>query len=146
MQPFTAWLVILGCKTLPLRVERHVENAMHIAALLEQHHAVAEVNYPGLATSDEHATLQRINGGRAGGLLSFRLKDDPGSTRAFIDALDLCTVAVSLGEPLTLVWPYRDGLIRLAAGLESTDDIVADLNVALNAATETVAARYGAVS
>ncbi|HRD29558.1 MAG TPA: ATP-binding cassette domain-containing protein, partial [Caulobacter sp.] len=53
---------------------------------------------------------------QAGGLLSFRLHDDPDTTRAFIDALELCTVAVSLGEPLTLIWPYRDGLIRLAVG------------------------------
>ena len=138
MQPFTAWLIILGCKTLSLRVERHQENARRLAESLTAHPAVAEVNYPGLPGSDGYDVLAGMNGGQAGGLLSFRLMDDPVSTRAFIDALDLCTVAVSLGEPLTLIWPYRDGLIRLAVGLEDIEDLTDDLTTGLEAAGQAI--------
>jgi cystathionine gamma-synthase len=136
MPPFTAWMIILGCKTLELRVERHLENASRMAELLEATPVVAEINYPGLPSSPEHPVLQGMNGARAGGLLSFRLHGDPDTTRAFIDALRLCTVAVSLGEPLTLIWPFRDGLIRVAIGLESADDIAADLEAGLMAAAK----------
>jgi methionine-gamma-lyase len=107
-----------------------------MAELLEASPVVAEINYPGLPGSPEHPVLQGMNGARAGGLLSFRLHGDPDTTRAFIDALRLCTVAVSLGEPLTLIWPFRDGLIRLAIGLESADDIAADLKAGLAAAAK----------
>ncbi|MCC6704921.1 MAG: aminotransferase class I/II-fold pyridoxal phosphate-dependent enzyme [Thermomicrobiales bacterium] len=138
MQPFTAWLIIMGCKTVSLRVDRHLENTQRLAELLEDHPAVAQVNYPGLPSNDGHTTLQRMNGGQAGGLLSFRLHDDPDTTRAFIDALELCTVAVSLGEPLTLIWPYRDGLIRLAVGLEDSDDLAHDLTLGLEAAQRVI--------
>jgi cystathionine beta-lyase/cystathionine gamma-synthase len=136
MSPFTAWLIILGCKTLSLRVERHLSNTHELARLLEASDVVEVVNYPGLPSNCGHPVLNAMNGGNAGGLLSFRLKSDPHSTRAFIDALDLCTVAVSLGEPLTLIWPYRDGLIRLAVGLEDIEDLKFDLTAGLRAAEQ----------
>ena len=141
MQPFTAWMIILGCKTLSLRVERHLKSAVSIAHLLEAHPAVEVVNYPGLASDPGHTALARMNGVHAGGLLSFRLRGDAEPTRAFINALDLCTVAVSLGEPVTLIWPYRDGLIRLAVGLEDAADLIEDLEVGLSAAAAVLDAR-----
>lgn len=135
MAPFTAWLIINGCKTLAFRVERHQQTTQRLAELLAAHPAVEQVNYPGLTQNPGYPTLQRLNGGLAGGLLSFSLKGDPDTTRAFIDALQLCTIAVSLGEATTLIWPYREGLIRLAVGLEDPDDLIADLSLGLEAAS-----------
>jgi cystathionine beta-lyase/cystathionine gamma-synthase len=140
MTPFTAWLVINGCKTLAFRVERHQQTTHRVAELLDAHPAVEQVNYPGLASNSEHATAQRLTGGESGGLLSFTLKGDPDTTRAFIDALELCTIAVSLGEATTLIWSYREGLIRLAVGLEDPDDLAADLSLGLEAASTVLAA------
>lgn len=134
MAPFTAWMIINGCKTLSFRVERHVQTTLRLAELLSAHPAVEQVNYPGLVQNSEHQTLLRLNGAASGGLLSFSLKGDPDTTRAFIDALELCTIAVSLGEATTLIWPYREGLIRLAVGLEDPDDLAADLSLGLDAA------------
>lgn len=139
MTPFTAWLIINGCKTLAFRVERHQQTTRRIAELLSAHPAVEQVNYPGLTQNSEHATINRLTGGLAGGLLSFTLKGDPDTTRAFIDALELCTIAVSLGEATTLIWPYREGLIRLAVGLEDPDDLLADLSLGLEAASAVLA-------
>lgn len=135
MAPFTAWLIINGCKTLAFRVERHQQTTQRIAERLASHPAVQRVNYPGLPQHPEHQTIQRLTGGPAGGLLSFSLTGDPDTTRAFIDALALCTIAVSLGEATTLIWPYREGLIRLAVGLEDPDDLIADLCLGLEAAS-----------
>ena len=94
--------------------------------------------YPGLPSHPGHDIASRMTGGPAGGLLSFQLHGDPESTRAFINALRLCTIAVSLGEATTLIWPYREGLIRLAVGLEDPDDLAEDLTRGLNAASATL--------
>jgi cystathionine gamma-synthase len=145
MAPFTAWLIIGGCKTLSLRVERHLSNAQRLAELLASSPVVEQVNYPGLAQNSEFGTIQRLNGGNAGGLLSFTLKNDPDTTRAFIDALQLCTIAVSLGEATTLIWPYREGLIRLAVGLEDPEDLIADLSGGLAAATAVLESKLASV-
>jgi cystathionine beta-lyase/cystathionine gamma-synthase len=93
------------------------------------------VNFPGLAGSPGHATAKKSTGGRYGGLLSFTLKGGEPSVRAFVNALELCTIAVSLGECSTLVWPYDSGLIRLAVGLEDPDDLVEDIERGLAAVT-----------
>lgn len=146
MAPFTAWMIINGCKTLSFRVERHLSNTLRLAELLASSPAVEQVNYPGLAQNSEHGTLLRLNGGGSGGLLSFSLKGNPDTTRAFIDALELSTIAVSLGEATTLIWPYREGLIRLAVGLEDPDDLVADLSLGLDAATAVLESRTVAVT
>jgi cystathionine gamma-synthase len=135
MPAFTAWLIILGSKTLSFRVERHASNAQRLAELLNAHPVVESVMYPGLISHPGYDVASRMTGGAAGGLLTFRLKGDPDTTRAFIDALRLCTIAVSLGEPTTLIWPYREGLIRLAVGLEDPEDLSADLTLGLEAAT-----------
>ena len=135
LSPFAAWLLLAGAKTLPLRMERHSTNAQRISELLEAHPAVEDVNYPGLASAPGHEIATRLAGDRFGGLLSFTLKGGEPSVRAFVNALELCTIAVSLGECSTLVWPYDSGLIRLAVGLEDPEDLVEDIERGLAAVT-----------
>jgi cystathionine beta-lyase/cystathionine gamma-synthase len=134
LSPFAAWLLLAGVKTLPLRMERHSTTSQRIAELLAAHPAVETVNFPGLPGSPGHQTAARLTGGRYGGLLSFTLKGGEEAVRAFVNALDLATIAVSLGECSTLLWPYQDGLIRLAVGLEDPDDLVEDIERGLVAA------------
>lgn len=131
MSPFAAWLLLLGMKTLPLRMERHATNAARLAALLAGHPAVERVHFPGLPDHPGHDAAHAMCGDRFGGLLSFTLKGGQESVRRFVNALDHCTIAVSLGECSTLVWPYPDGLIRVAVGLEDVEDLERDLVGAL---------------
>jgi cystathionine beta-lyase/cystathionine gamma-synthase len=133
MSPFTAWLLLAGAKTLPLRMERHSTTAQRLAELLAAHSAVETVNFPGLAGSAGHATAARLAGDRFGGLLSFTLKGGEPAVRAFVNALEICTIAVSLGECSTLLWPYDSGLIRLAVGLEDPEDLIEDVERGLAA-------------
>jgi methionine-gamma-lyase len=133
MSPFTAWLLLTGMKTLPLRMERHSANAERLASILDAHPAVERVYYPGLAGDPGNPVAREFCDGRFGGLLSFRLKGGPEAVRVFVNALALCTIAVSLGECSTLAWPYPDGLIRLAVGLEDAEDLEAEIAGALAA-------------
>lgn len=134
MTPFAAWLLLLGVKTLDLRMARHSDNALRIARLLVEHPVVEAVWYPGLAEHPGHEAAALMTDGRFGGLLSFNLRDRA-TTRAFVDALQLATIAVSLGEPSTLVWPYPGGsLVRMAVGLEDPEDLEADVRQALEVA------------
>ncbi|MGH2560751.1 MAG: trans-sulfuration enzyme family protein [Thermomicrobiales bacterium] len=135
MSPFTAWLLLTGMKTLPLRMERHSANAARIADVLAAHSAVERVAFPAVESHPGHAVARELCGNGFGGLLSFTLKGGQEAVRAFVNALDLCTIAVSLGECSTLVWPYPDGLIRVAIGLEDVADLEADVSLALEAAS-----------
>ena len=136
MPPFSAWMLLAGIHTLPLRMERHSENAMRLAGLLERHPAVANVHYPGLASDPGHALAAELVGGdvrRFGGMISFTLCDGNESYGRFFQALDLCTIAVSLGDASTLVWPWHTGdLIRVSVGLEDFDDLDRDFAQALD--------------
>ena len=131
--PLQAWLTLTGTKTLPLRVERHAATALRLARFLEAHPAVAAVRYPGLASDPGHAVARRLLGGAGyGGMLAFALAGGEPAFGPFLDSLDLCTIAVSLGEPATLIWPYpAQGLLRLSVGLEDPADLEADLAQAL---------------
>jgi methionine-gamma-lyase len=135
LSPFAAWLLLAGVKTLPLRMERHSSTAQRIAELLLAHPAVEAVNFPGLPGSSGHDIAEQVTGGRYGGLLSFTLKGGEPAVRAFVNALELATIAVSLGECTTLVWPYPDGLIRLGVGLEDPEDVAEDVARGLAAAS-----------
>lgn len=134
MPPFSAWLLLAGSHTLALRMARHSENAQALADLLLGHPAVAEVNYPGLSRHARHEAAARLFGDNGfGGMLSFRLKrrDDQG---AFLNHLQLFTIAVSLGDTSSLAWPWHNSdLIRISAGLEATSDLVEDVRAALDA-------------
>ena len=148
---FDAFLLTNGMRTLGLRMERHCDNAEAVAAFLERHKAVARVNYPGLSSHPDNAVAARTMR-RFGGMLSFELEGGCEGGKRFIDALQLCRHAVSLGTSDTLVthpastthvgvprearlqYGISDGLIRMSVGLESVADLLADLEQALAAA------------
>ena len=146
--PFDAFLLVQGIKTLEIRMERHCANAMDVAVYLEQHQAVAKVNYVGLSSHPDHA----IASGQmklGGGMLSFELKKGLQGGIDFMDKLKMCTRTVSLGTVDTLLshpasmthysvpkeqrekYGISDGLIRMNVGIENIADIIADLNQAL---------------
>lgn len=146
--PFDAFLLGNGLRTLPLRMDRHCSNAMAMADFLSAHPAVAQVNYPGLKNHPGHDTAQKQMR-LFGAMLSFELKGGLEAGKKFIDALQLCTHAVSLGTCDTLVSHpastthvgvpreariasgITDGLIRMSVGLEGIEDLKRDLTQAI---------------
>jgi cystathionine beta-lyase/cystathionine gamma-synthase len=149
--PFEAWLAMRGLKTLPLRVRQQCANAARVAEWLSAQSKVARVNYPGLPTHPQHDLARRLFQKRGfGGMLSFEIADaDRTSVFRFMEALDLCLAATTLGDIYTLVLHpatsshgglseqerakvgIREGLVRLSAGIEDAADIIADLEQAL---------------
>ena len=138
MTPMNAWLILRGLRTLDMRVERHCKNGLAIAEFLETHPLVEKVNYPGLKSSPDYELCQKQMNGLGGGMLSFTLKtftndeDRIKMTKKFINSVELITIATSLGEQHTLISLYDGGLVRIATGLESSKDLVADLKQALD--------------
>ncbi|TKK69924.1 aminotransferase class I/II-fold pyridoxal phosphate-dependent enzyme [Ilyomonas limi] len=146
--PFDAYLLIQGMKTLELRMEAHCSNAMRVAQFLQDHPAVAQVNYAGLPSHPDAATVQKQMR-LPGAVLSFELKEGLEGGKRFIDKLNMCVRAVSLGTVDTLISHpasmshsgmlredrYKagitDGLIRMSVGLENINDILQDLSNAL---------------
>ncbi len=132
LSPHSAYLLLRGLKTLPLRMERHCANAARVAERLAGHRRVREVNYPGLPSSPDRDRASSFL--RAfGGLMSFRLGSAE-ETGRFKQALRLGRVRFSFGEPGTilLTQDWTD-VIRLSVGLEDPEDILADLQQALDA-------------
>lgn len=136
MSPFAAWTLLAGIKTLPLRMERHGANALRLARMLAGHPAVATVNYPGLPSDPGHGVARHLVGegdDRFGGMLSFSLREGCAGNGPFLNALRLCTLAVSLGEYSTLIWPFAGtDLIRLSVGIEDAADLEVDIAAALD--------------
>lgn len=148
MSPFNAWLIIRGLKTLAVRMDRHSENAAAVAEFLEGHEKVDRVIYPGLKSHPRY-DLAREQMCGMGGMIAFLLKEAE-DVPVFLDALRMCTLAVSLGETGTLaqhpasmthaVIPREDRtrcgitdeLVRLSVGLEDVDDIIRDIEQALD--------------
>ena len=146
--PFDAFLLIQGIKTLEVRMERHCHNAMEVAGFLEQHNAVAKVNYTGLASHPDHTTAMKQMR-HPGAMLSFELKSGLQGGIEFMNKLQMCIRTVSLGTCDTLLshpasmthhsvpkeekekYGITDGLIRMNVGIENIQDIIADLNQAL---------------
>ncbi len=149
ISPLTAFLVMRGLKTLELRVRRHVETAQAVAAVMEKHRAVDRVYYPGLASHPHHALAKRQMDG-FGGLIALELKGGFAAGAKFMDALTLASRAVSLGDAETLVQHpasmthasysaeeraqhgISEGLIRMSIGLETPEDILDDVQEALD--------------
>jgi cystathionine gamma-synthase/methionine-gamma-lyase len=149
--PFEAWLAMRGLKTLPLRLRQQCANAAAIAQWLSGHPRIARVNYPGLAAHPQHELAGRLFAGQGfGGVLSFEIAGaDRAAVFRFMEALELCLPATTLGDIYTLVLhpatsSHRslsaqerqrvgigDGLVRLSAGIEAASDIIADLEQAL---------------
>ncbi len=148
ISPFNAWLTLHGITTLPLRFARHCENAMHVAAFLEAHRAVAWVRYPGLPSHPQHELAKRQMD-VFGGMITLELKGGRAAGEHLVDHLQRCALAVSLGDVRTLIChpastthshvPAKirqqigitDGLVRISVGLEDVEDIIADLEQAL---------------
>ena len=149
LSPQDAALLLRGLKTLALRMDRHCDNALAVARLLQAHPAVAKVSYPGLAEDPQHALAQRQMR-KPGGMIAFELHGGIAAGRAFIDALQMVACAVSLGDAESLAQHpasmthstytederaaagISEGLVRLSAGLEDTDDLLADVHRALD--------------
>lgn len=94
-----------------------------------------DVHYPTVQLNrGQQHSVDHIESGRFGGVLSFRLVGGEDVTRRFVDALELCTIAVSLGEATTLIWPLANGAIRLSVGLEDLSDLEEDIRRALKRA------------
>lgn len=147
LSPFDSWLVLRGTKTLALRMEQHDKTGRAVAAFLEEHPKVKKVYYPGSASHPQHVLARRQQHG-FGGMVSF----DVGSleaARKVLESVKLCTLAESLGGVETLIshpatmthasvdeakrlrLGITDGLVRISVGIEDTDDIIADLDQAL---------------
>lgn len=148
ISPHDAWLIMRGLKTLPIRMDRHCSNAQTVAEFLEQHPIVDEVYYPGLKSHSGNKFVGNQMKA-AGGVIAFELNTDLTGGKTFIDAMELFSIAVSLGDAESLIQhpasmthsPYTpeeradagisDSLIRISVGLENVDDIISDLTQAL---------------
>ncbi len=145
---FDAFLLTQGMKTLEIRMERHCHNAMEVAGFLEEHPAVSKVNYLGLPSHPDFNTASKQMR-HAGAMLSFEMKGGLEAAKIFIDKLQMCVRAVSLGTCDTLLshpasmthysvpkekreqYGITDGLIRMSVGIENVQDIILDLEQAL---------------
>ncbi|CAM3471842.1 bifunctional O-acetylhomoserine aminocarboxypropyltransferase/cysteine synthase [Parendozoicomonas haliclonae] len=151
ISPMNAFQIIQGIETLALRMERHCSNALSVAQTLQNHPQVEWVNYAGLPESPDHALAQKYMDGHASGILSFGIKGGQEAGAKFIDALQLVTRLVNIGdakslachpastthrqlndEELVAAGVSRD-MVRLSIGIEHIDDILADLEQALEA-------------
>tara|TARA_R110002167_G_scaffold188292_1_gene389780 strand:- start:3561 stop:4745 length:1185 start_codon:yes stop_codon:yes gene_type:complete len=148
MSPHDAWLIMRGLKTLPIRMERHCNNAQIIAEFLESHEKVAQVYYPGLKSHPGHKFIGSQMKA-AGGVIAFEIDSDLAGGSDFINRMQLFSIAVSLGDAESLIQhpasmthsPYTqeervaagisDSLIRISVGLENVDDLLADLSQSL---------------
>ncbi len=145
---FDAFLLTQGMKTLEVRMERHCNNAMQVAKALEKNESILKVNYLGLESHHDFATAKKQMK-HPGAMLSFELKDGLDAGKKFIDKLQMCVRAVSLGTCDTLLshpasmthygvpkekreqYGITDGLIRMSVGIENVEDILNDLEQAL---------------
>jgi methionine-gamma-lyase len=148
INPFNAFLVHRGIKTLAIRMKKHSENAIKIAEYLEKHPKVEWVRYPGLKSHPQYEVgLKQTSA--PGGMISFELKDGIEAGRTVMDNVHLCTLAVSLGGVETLIEHpasmthagmdkslrlqanITDGLVRISVGIENADELIADLDQAM---------------
>jgi cystathionine beta-lyase/cystathionine gamma-synthase len=160
MSPFNAWLIFRGLATLPLRMERHCQNALAVARFLEAHPRVKRVVYPGLESHPHHqlARYQMSTGSGTpayGGMLTFQLKGGLGAAITLAEKIKLFKYATSLGHAHSLLFYYPtdlyvdavaylddrqkarirewmgEGIVRASIGLENVQDLIADLDQAL---------------
>jgi O-acetylhomoserine (thiol)-lyase len=153
LSPFNAWLLVQGLETLPLRIERHSQNALAVARWLQDRPEVEWVSYPGLRSHATHEIAKRTLSGGFGGLVAFGVKGGVDAGRRLIDSVKLFSLLANVGDAKSLIIhpgstthqqlspeeQVESGvtpeLIRLSIGLEHVDDILADLDQALLAAT-----------
>jgi O-acetylhomoserine (thiol)-lyase len=151
LSPFNAFLFLQGIETLPLRIERHNDNALAVARHLEHHPDVAWVYYPGLASSPYHETAERVLRGGYGALVTFGVRGGAQAGRRFIEELKLFSHLANIGDAKSLAIHnastthsqlnaeelgaagVTQETVRLSVGIEHIDDIVEDLDQALAA-------------
>jgi len=149
ISPFNSWMLLQGLETLPVRMDRHVSNAMGVATFLQSHPKVSWVNYPGLPDNRYHALTKRYMPRGAGSLLSFGIKGGFEAGVKFIEALTFVSHLANIGDAKSLVihpasTTHRQlseedqvkagvapDMVRLSIGLESLDDILWDIDQAL---------------
>ena len=144
-----SFLILRGIKTLAVRMQRHCENALAVAQFLERHPKVAAVRYPGLASHPQHALAQRQMRGGFGGIISAELRGGLEDARRFLERCSLFSLGESLGGVESLIehpglmthsglpaamraqLGISDGLVRLSVGIEAVEDLIAELDAAL---------------
>ena len=149
ISPDNAWQFLQGIETLPLRMERHCENALKVAEYLQAHDAVEWVRFPGLPDDPEYTRSQKYLKGKGGGMVVFELKGGSDAGKKFIESLQLFLHLANVGDakslaihPATtthsqlnaeqqLAGGITPGMVRLSVGIENIDDIIADLDQAL---------------
>lgn len=154
LSPFNAFLFLQGLETLPLRMERHSQNALAVAEFLDAHDKVTWVNYPGLPSHQSHGLASKYHSSGYGAIVGFGIKGGLEAGRHFIESVNLLSHLANIGDAKSLVIHpastthqqltsderraagVTDDFIRLSIGLESIDDILADLDQALNRAAE----------
>ncbi len=152
LAPDNAWFLLQGIETLPLRMERHCQNALAVASWLKNHPGVSWVRFPGLPDSPEAAKNLKYLRGKGGSMVVFGIKGGMDAGRKFIDHLQLFSHLANVGDAKSLAihsastthsqlspeaqlaGGITPDLIRLSIGLEHIDDILADLDQALKAA------------
>ena len=150
ISPMNAFLILQGLETLSLRMERHTQNAQQVAEYLQKHPKVNWVNYAGLPSHPQHKLAQKYLSGKPSAILSFGVKDGRDGGTRFIDALQLFTRLVNIGDAKSLACHpattthrqlnndelakagVSDDMVRLSIGIEHIDDLLADLEQALD--------------
>ncbi|MEF8785707.1 MAG: O-acetylhomoserine aminocarboxypropyltransferase/cysteine synthase family protein [Haloarculaceae archaeon] len=151
--PFDAWQTIQGVESLPMRMERHCENAMAVAEHLQNHDDVSWVTYPGLDNHETHDAASEYLDGGYGGMITFGLEGGYDAAQATVENAELASLLANVGDAKTLIIHpastthqqlteeeqeasgVTPDLIRLSVGLESTEAIIADLDQAIESAT-----------
>lgn len=149
ISPFNAWILLQGTETLPLRIERHVENALKVVEFLSKHPKVAKVNHPSLPSHPDHALYQKYFPQGGGSIFTFEIKGGEKEAWAFIDSLKIFSLLANVADVKSLViHPYTTthsqmtpeelaqqhitpSTVRLSIGIEHISDILADIEQAL---------------
>ncbi|WP_255151722.1 O-acetylhomoserine aminocarboxypropyltransferase/cysteine synthase family protein [Halorarius halobius] len=151
--PFDSWVTLQGLETLPLRMERHCENAMAVAEYLDDHPEVEWVTYPGLEDHETHDNATEYLDGGYGGMITFGLSAGYEAAKGVTERANLASLLANVGDAKTLIIHpastthqqlteaeqessgVTQDLVRLSVGLEDTDRIIADLDAAIDAST-----------
>ncbi len=151
--PFDSWVTLQKLESLPMRMERHCENAMAVAEYLEDHPEVAWINYPGLESHETHDNASKYLDGGYGGMITFGLEDGYEAGRQMCEEVELASLLANVGDAKTLIIHPAStthqqlteeeqrasgttpDLVRMSIGLEAVDDIIEDIDQAIEAAT-----------
>ncbi|SHI72071.1 trans-sulfuration enzyme family protein [Flavobacterium haoranii] len=149
LSPFNAWVLSKSLENLPVRIEKHCENALKVAEFLENHPNVASVKYPFLKSHPQYEVAKRQMK-LGGNIVAFEIKGGIEAGRQFLDKIKLCSLSANLGDTRSIVThpastthsklteeerlavSITDGLVRISVGLETVRDVIADLDQALN--------------